>query len=375
MQDILRELENRRAEARLGGGERRIAAQHAKGKLTARERLEALLDEGSFEEFDMFVAHRCVEFGMDETRYPGDGVVTGWGTVNGRQVYVFSQDFTVFGGSLSEAHAEKICKIMDMAILTGAPVIGINDFGRCAHPGGGGEPRGLRGGLPAQHHGLGSRPADQPRHGTLRRRRGLQPGDDRLHLHGARQLLHVRDRAGSREDGDERGGDGRGPGGRSHAHNQVISGGRRVRGRPDRAPRGAAADRLPAAVEPRETTAPAVPRRSGPRRDEPRHADPAERQHALRHEGTDPESRGRRRVLRDPGRFRPQHHHRLHPDRRLNGRGRGEPAPGARGLPRHRLGPQGGAVRALLRCVRNPDPHFRRCAGLSARDRTGASAA
>ncbi len=129
MKDILGELEHRRAEARLGGGQRRIDAQHAKGKLTARERLEVLLDEGSFEEFDMFVAHRATEFGMAATRTPGDGVVTGWGTINGRQVYVFSQDFTVFGGSLSETHAEKICKVMDMALQNGAPVIGLNDSG------------------------------------------------------------------------------------------------------------------------------------------------------------------------------------------------------------------------------------------------------
>jgi propionyl-CoA carboxylase beta chain len=129
VKDILDKLEDRRAEARLGGGARRIAAQHAKGKLTARERVEALLDEGSFEEFDLFVTHRCIDFGMEETKYPGDGVVTGWGTINGRQVYVFSQDFTVFGGSLSETHAQKICKIMDMAVQNGAPVIGINDSG------------------------------------------------------------------------------------------------------------------------------------------------------------------------------------------------------------------------------------------------------
>ena len=129
MKQILEQLEARRAEARLGGGAIRIEAQHAKGKLTARERIELLLDEGSFEEFDMFVAHRCTDFGMDAVKMPGDGVVTGWGTVNGRQVYVFSQDFTVFGGSLSETHAQKICKIMDMAIKVGAPVIGLNDSG------------------------------------------------------------------------------------------------------------------------------------------------------------------------------------------------------------------------------------------------------
>ncbi|MDD9910308.1 MAG: acyl-CoA carboxylase subunit beta [Ahrensia sp.] len=129
MTDILEQLEARRTEARAGGGEKRIAAQHAKGKLTARERIEVLLDEGSFEEYDMFVAHRAVDFGMDKIKYPGDGVVTGWGTINGRLVYVYAQDFTVLGGSLSETHAAKICKIMDMAMKNGAPVIGLNDSG------------------------------------------------------------------------------------------------------------------------------------------------------------------------------------------------------------------------------------------------------
>jgi propionyl-CoA carboxylase beta chain len=129
MNNILTELEARRNGARMGGGQRRIDAQHAKGKLTARERIDLLLDEGSFEEFDMFKAHRCVDFGMAEQQYPGDGVVTGWGTINGRMIYVYSQDFTVFGGSLSETHAEKICKIMDMAMQNGAPVIGLNDSG------------------------------------------------------------------------------------------------------------------------------------------------------------------------------------------------------------------------------------------------------
>lgn len=129
MSNILVELERRRAQARAGGGEKRIAAQHSKGKLTARERIELLVDEDSFEEFDMFVTHRATDFGMAETKPAGDGVVTGWGTVNGRKVYVFSQDFTVFGGSLSETHAQKICKIMDMAVQNGAPVIGLNDSG------------------------------------------------------------------------------------------------------------------------------------------------------------------------------------------------------------------------------------------------------
>ena len=129
MKDIVEALEKKRAEARLGGGSRRIEAQHAKGKLTARERIQVLLDEGSFEEWDMFVEHRSSEFGMAENRIPGDGVVTGWGTINGRVVYVFSKDFTVFGGSLSRAHAEKIVKVQKAAARNGAPVIGLFDAG------------------------------------------------------------------------------------------------------------------------------------------------------------------------------------------------------------------------------------------------------
>jgi len=129
MHEIVRQLEAKRAAARLGGGTKRIEAQHAKGKLTARERIELLLDPDSFEEWDMFKGHRCTDFGMEKQTVPGDGVVTGCGTINGRLIFVFSQDFTVFGGSLSESHAEKICKIMDHALKVGAPVIGINDSG------------------------------------------------------------------------------------------------------------------------------------------------------------------------------------------------------------------------------------------------------
>ena len=129
MQEILEKLEAKREGARNGGGKRRIEVQHARGKLSARERIELLVDPDSFEEVDMFVEHRCIDFGMEERHIPGDGVVIGQGTINGRLVFVFSQDFTVFGGSLSESHAEKICKIMDRAVRVGAPVIGINDSG------------------------------------------------------------------------------------------------------------------------------------------------------------------------------------------------------------------------------------------------------
>ncbi|MEJ2757516.1 MAG: acyl-CoA carboxylase subunit beta [Anaerolineales bacterium] len=123
------ELREKRAEGRLGGGEKRIEAQHARGKLTARERIELLLDKGSFRETDAFVTHRVEDFGLSDRKYLGDSVVTGWGTIDNRLVYVFSQDFTVFGGSLGQAHAEKIVKIMDMALKNGAPVIGLNDSG------------------------------------------------------------------------------------------------------------------------------------------------------------------------------------------------------------------------------------------------------
>ena len=129
MQDVIEELEKKRRAATMGGGQKRIDVQHSRGKLTARERIELLLDEGSFEEWDAFVEHRCSDFGMVDKKVPGDGVVTGTGMLNGRLVFVFSQDFTVFGGSLSEAHAEKICKLMDQAMKVGAPVIGLNDSG------------------------------------------------------------------------------------------------------------------------------------------------------------------------------------------------------------------------------------------------------
>ncbi len=129
MKDVIEELERRRADARAGGGQKRIDAQHKRGKLTARERISLLLDHNSFEEFDMYAEHRCTDFGMEDNKIPGDGVVTGWGSINGRVVYVFAKDFTVFGGSLSEAHAQKIMKVQDMALRNRAPIIGLFDAG------------------------------------------------------------------------------------------------------------------------------------------------------------------------------------------------------------------------------------------------------
>ena len=167
MQDIIEQLEKKRAAARLGGGQKRIDAQHAKGKLTARERIEVLLDEGTFEEWDMFVEHRCTDFGMADNKIPGDGVVTGYGMINGRLVFVYSQDFTVYGGALSETHAEKICKVMDQAMKVGAPVIGLNDSGGGAYSRRRGLARRLRRSVPAQRHGQWRGAADQHDHGPL----------------------------------------------------------------------------------------------------------------------------------------------------------------------------------------------------------------
>src|SRR5216684_1949709 len=169
----LDELERRKRESELGGGQPRIDRQHNEGKLTARERVAFLFAPGSFQELDQLVVHRSTDFGMEKQRVSGDGVVTGYGTVSGRLVYAFAQDFTVFGGSLSETHAAKVIKIMDLAMKNGAPIIGLNDSGGGAYPGGSGLPRRLCRHLPSQHAGLRSDPADLRNHGAVRRRSRL----------------------------------------------------------------------------------------------------------------------------------------------------------------------------------------------------------
>jgi propionyl-CoA carboxylase beta chain len=204
MRDKLELLEKRRAEAEQGGGPGRIEAQHAKGKLSARERLDLLLDDGSFVELDSFVVHRSQDFGLEKQRIYGDGVVTGYGRIDGRLVYVFSQDFTVFGGSLSESFAEKICKVMDLAVRNGAPVIGLNDSGGARIQEGVVSLGGyadifLRNTLAS---GV-CRRSQRPR--SVRRRRSVLARDHRFHVHGARHLVHVRDRSERGEDGHARG--------------------------------------------------------------------------------------------------------------------------------------------------------------------------
>ncbi len=221
MQDIIQRLADKRAAAKLGGGQRRIDAQHGKGKLTARERLELLLDEGSFEEWDMFVEHRCTDFDMAEQKIPGDGVVTGYGTINGRLVFVFSQDFTVFGGSLSETHAEKICKIMDQAMKVGAPVIGLNDSGGARIQEGVASLGGYADVFQQNVLASGVVPQTLPDHGPMRRWRGLFTGHDRFHFHGAGQLVYVCYRTGRGQNGNARSRHGRRTRWRRHPHQQV----------------------------------------------------------------------------------------------------------------------------------------------------------
>jgi propionyl-CoA carboxylase beta chain len=220
MREKLEQLEELRREASWGR-EKRIEAQHERGKLTARERLDVLLDEGSFVELDRFVVHRATGFGLEKERYLGDGVVTGYGTIHGRLVYVFSQDFTVFGGSLSEAHAEKI--VQDHG--PGAEERRAGDrpqrLRRRAHPGGGGLARRVCRHLPPQHPGLGRRPADLGDPGAVRGRRGLLARHHRLHLHGAGDELHVRHRPQRGEDGHARGRDHGGARRRGDARQQV----------------------------------------------------------------------------------------------------------------------------------------------------------
>ena len=223
MHDIIQQLEAKRARARLGGGQKRIAAQHAKGKLTARERIDLLLDDGTFEEWDMFVEHRSHDFGMEKNRPPGDGVVTGYGMINGRLVFVFSQDFTVFGGALSEAHAEKICKVMDQAMKVGAPVIGLNDSGGARIQEGVASLGGYAEVFQRNVIASGVVPQISMIMGPCAGGAVYSAGDDRLHLHGQGQLVHVRHRPRGREDGDARGGERRGPRRRAHAHDAAAA--------------------------------------------------------------------------------------------------------------------------------------------------------
>ena len=216
----------------MAGGEARIAKQHQSGKLTARERIDRLLDPDSFAETDRFKTHRCTDFGMQDQKVAGDGVVTGSGLIHGRPVFVFAQDFTVFGGSLSLAHAEKICKVMEAAIEGRRPGDRVVRLGRCPHPGRGDEPGRVRRYLSAQRDGFGRGAPDHGHHGAVGRRCGLLAGADRLDLHGGKYQLYVHHRPGGDQGRDPRDGHQGGPG-RGHGPQQPQRGGplRRARRR------------------------------------------------------------------------------------------------------------------------------------------------
>ena len=372
MQNILDRLEEKREAARAGGGVRRVEAQHRRGKLTARERLELLLDPGSFEEWDMFVEHRSHDFGIDEHKIPGDGVVTGYGTVNGRLVFVFSQDFTVFGGSLSEAHAEKICKIMDQAMNVGAPVIGLNDSGGARIQDGVASLAGYAEVFERNVLASGVIPQISMIMGPCAGGAVYSPAMTDF-------IFMVKDTSYLFVTGPEVV--------KTVTHETVTQ--EELGGALTHTTRSGVADLafendVEALIELRRFIdfLPASNRAQPPLRPT---ADPSDRvepsldtlvpssaEQALRHEGADREGRRRRRFLRDPARFRAQHPDRLRPDGRHDDRHRRQPADGARRLPRHRQLPQGGSLCAVLRLLQHPDRDVCRCARVPARNGPGA---
>ena len=370
--DILDRLEQQRAAARAGGGAHRIEAQHRRGKLTARERLELLLDPGSFEEWDMFVEHRSHDFGIDRQKIPGDGVVTGYGTVNGRLVFVFSQDFTVFGGSLSEAHAEKICKIMDQAMRVGAPVLGLNDSGGARIQDGVASLAGYAEVFERNVLASGVVPQVSMIMGPCAGGAVYSPAMTDF-------IFMVKDTSYLFVTGPEVV--------KTVTHETVTQ--EELGGAVAHTTRSGVADLafdndVEALIELRRFVdfLPASNRASPPMRPErrsaradravARYAGAGQPEQALRHEGADPEGRRRFRLLRDPARFRPQHPDRVRPHRRFDGRDRRQPADGAGRLPRHRQLAQSGALCPVLRLLQHPDLDLCRRAGISAGHRAGA---
>ena len=367
MKDILDTLEERRAGARLGGGEKRIEAQHARGKLTARERIELLLDKGSFEEFDMFVEHRSTEFGMEKTKVPGDGVVTGWGTVNGRKTFVFAKDFTVFGGSLSETHAQKIVKIQDMAMKARAPIIGLYDAGGARIQEGVAALAGYSYVFRRNVIASGVIPQISVIMGPCAGGDVYSPAmTDFIFMVKNTSYMFVT-----------------GPDVVKTVTNEVVTaeelGGASVHATRSSIADGAFENDVETLLQMRRlidflpsNNTDGVP--EWPSFDDIGRVDmsldtliPDQSEQALRHEGIDPEGRGRGRFLRDLRDVREKHRHRLRPHRRPHRRLRRQPADGAGG--RARLGrlAQGRAVRAFLRCLQYSDRHLRRRARASCR--------
>ena len=304
MKDILEKLELRRENARLGGGQARIDAQHKRGKLTARERVELLMDKDSFEEFDMFVEHRATDFGMDKgAKIPGDGVVTGWGTVNGRTVFMFAKDFTVFGGSLSETHALKIQKIQDMAMKARAPIVGLFDAGGAriqegvASLGGYGEvfKRNViaSGVIPQISVIMGPCAGGDVYSPAMTDFIFMVKDTSYMFVTGPDVVKTVTNEVVTAEE----------LGGASRAHHQVGDLRRRVRERRRVPAANPPAARFPARELRGGRARMAELRRHRARRQIARHADPGQSEQALRHQGTDPEGRGRGRFLRAVGRL------------------------------------------------------------------------
>ncbi len=231
MTERLAELAERKEQALHAGSEKSVERHHAKGKMTARERIDYLLDDGSFQELDMLARHRAHGMGLEDNRPYTDGVVTGFGTIDGRRVCVFSQDFTVFGGALGEVFAEKIHKVMDLAASTGVPMIGLNDGAGARIQEGVVSLHSYGGNLPPQRGVVGRHPPDQRDPRTLRRRGGLLAGHDRLHLHGPRHLAHVHHRSRRGQDRHRRGRDSRRARRSDEPRHQVGRGDLRVPGR------------------------------------------------------------------------------------------------------------------------------------------------
>ena len=366
MQEMLELLERRREAARLGGGQRRVEAQHAKGKLTARERIDVLLDPGSFEEYDMFVEHRSIDFGMENQKIPGDGVVTGHGTINGRLVYVFSQDFTVFGGALSGMHAAKICKVMDMAMKVGAPVLGLNDSGGARIQEGVDLLAGYADVFQRNVLSSGVIPQISMVMGPCAGGAVYSPAMTDF-------IFMVKDSSYMFVTGPDVV--------KTVTHETVTQ--EELGGALTHTQKSGIADLafendVDALLQLRRFVdfLPSNNREKAPIRPT---LDPADRddfsldtlvpdnpEQALRHQGTDPEGRRRGRFLRAVAGMGGQHRGRLRPHGRPHRRLRRQPADGAGRLPRHRQRAQGRALRALLRRLQHPDRHLRRCAGLPA---------
>ena len=370
-QDKLDRLNQLRQEALAGGGAEKIAKLHEKGRLSARERIHLLLDEGSFQETGVFVRHRSHEMGMDANRPVGDGMVTGVGRIDGRQVYVFAQDFTVFGGSMSEANARQ-------DLPADGPGPGERLSGdraerqrRRAHPGGRPLAGRLRRDLLAQHDGLRRDPPDLGHPRPLRRGRGLLARDHRLHHHDRPDQLHVRHRPERHQDGHERGGLVRGAGRRDHAldaqRRGPSPGGERSRLPADDAPPA----ELPAPEQPRGPAAHRAERPAGPARGEAQFDRSGGQPEAVRHARRDPAGGGRGRFHGDPAAARDE------PDLRFRAAGwparrhRREPAQGAGRRPGHRLEHQGCALRAHLRLLQRAAGRLRGRARIPARHRPG----